>query len=102
MPNRLSRKKDFIPKLTSSDIPSTEDAFQQFSSRGGRLKVFSPFGIDPLEGNLSLTAQRDAQFSSSVVSFTTVFHAIVNGDDRPFQDGLKMFIHLTEQLVPFV
>lgn len=102
MPNRLSRKKDFTRKLRSSDIPSTDDAFQQFSSMGGRLTIFSPFGIDPLEENPNLTAQRDAQFSSSVPSFAIIFHAIVNGDDGLFQDGLKMFIQLTEQPIPFV
>ena len=34
VPNRLSRKKDFTRKLRSSDIPSTDDAFQHFSSMG--------------------------------------------------------------------
>ena len=69
---------------------------------GGRLTFFSPFGVDPLEENPNLTAHCDAQFSSSVPSFTTIFHAIVNSDDGLFQDGLKMFIQLTEQLIPMM
>ena len=32
VPGRLSRKKEFTRKHRSSDIPSTHDAFQQFSS----------------------------------------------------------------------
>ena len=54
------------------------------------------------EDRPNLIAQRDAQFSYSVVSFATIFHGIVNGDDRLFEDGLKTFIQLTEQLIPLV
>ena len=54
------------------------------------------------EDRPNLIAQRDAQFSYSVASFATIFHGIVNGDDRLFQDGLKKFIQLTELLAPLV
>ena len=100
MPNRRCRTKDFTTKLRSSDIPTTDEAVRQFTALGGRLTIYSPFGEDPLESRPDLIAQRDAQYISCVPSFATIFHAIVNGDERQFQDGLKMFIQLTEQLIP--
>lgn len=100
VPNRRSRVKDFTRKLATSDVPPAEEAVQQFSSMGGQLTIFSPFGRDPLEDAPALVAQRDVQFSTSTPPFSTIFHAIANGNDGPFRSGLQTFINLTERLTP--
>lgn len=64
--------------------------------------MFSPFGNYPFESRPNLKAQRDTQFKTCVPSFATIYHAIVNRDEKLFQDGLKMFIQLTDQLISFV
>ena len=40
-------------------------------------------------------AIRDAAFASRYPSFDPMFHQIVNGNDRLFQEGLKYFINIT-------
>ncbi len=67
---------------------------------GGRLTTFSPFGSDPLVDSPALVAQRDTEFSASFPPFSTVFHAIVNGNDQLFRVGIKRVIDLTDRLTP--
>ena len=77
-------------------IPSPEQAVQQYHSLGGQLTIFSHFGTDLLEDGQR--AERDKRLKANILDFPTIFYKLVNGDDKPFQNGLKCFIDLTKRL----
>ncbi|KAL5517477.1 hypothetical protein EMCRGX_G003023 [Ephydatia muelleri] len=66
-------------------IPSPEQAVQQYHSLGGQLTIFSHFGTDPLEDGQR--AERDERLKANILDFPTIFYKLVNGDDKPFQNG---------------
>ncbi len=100
VPNRRARENIQTRRVSSSVVPTADVAVQRFSAMGGKLTIFSPFGSDPLADHPALAAQREVEFSSSVPPFSAVFHAIVNGNDRLFREGVRRFIYLTDRLTP--
>ena len=86
--------------VASTDIPLPQEAVDQFHSGGGQLTLFSPFRKDPLDVDDSLVAERERQLQASVPDIASVFHALVNENDKPFRDGLKLFLQVTHNLAP--
>lgn len=81
-------------------MPTPEDATCEFERMGGSLTIFSPFGTDPLQHRQDLVGARETEFFRHVSDFSRIFHSLVNGNDRLFRDGLKLFIDLTFRLTP--
>lgn len=98
VPNRLRRSNSLVQPVSSTLIPSSEEAVEQFHTGGGQLTLISHFGADPLDGEDSLISERDRRLQSGVGEISSMFHTLVNGNDQPFRDGLKLFIQLTEEL----
>ena len=71
-------------------LPLVGDAFQHYTSLGGTLTEPHPFGQDPLEGKTHLQQIRHDVFTEKYNSFNPIFHAIVNGYDSLFREGLKL------------
>ena len=79
---------------------SPEDAVQAFESMGSSLTMFSPSGADPLADWPVLVAAQETELFRHVSDFSSILHSLTNGNDDPFQDGLKFLLYLTEQLTP--
>ena len=77
----------------------TEDALQQFRERGSSITDFSPFGKDPLDGNLEMQQEREAQFYRQYPDFGLFFYNVVNGDYTLFREGLLFFLDINIQLL---
>ena len=85
-------------QLPQAIIPEWEFAASRFEALGGRLTHSHAFGCDPLMGRGHLSDQRSSLFHQSFPDFTTIFHEVSNNNCKLFQDGLRMYINLTEQL----
>ena len=79
-------------------IPSVESAIQEFERNGGQLTVFSSFGEDLLQGNRTLTAQREAEFYRRFPNFHEFFHTVANSDYFLFCEGILCFIDISTRL----
>ena len=84
--------------MNSAVLPSAEDAFQHYTSLGGTLTEPHAFGSDPLEGNAHQQQIRHDVFFEKYNTFDPIFHAIVNGNDLLFREGLKFLIDTTQRL----
>jgi len=98
VPNRLASVNSHAQPVSSQDIPSVDEATQQFEAMGGNLTHFSPFGKDPLADHPNLVAERERHYYSAYPDFATIFHEISNGRTQMFEGGLQLFLQLTEQL----
>ena len=98
--NRLAAQINHTGAVAPSMVMSPEDAIQAFERMDGNLTLLSPFGADPLADRADLVAAREAEFIRQVPGFRTIFHSLVNGNNRPFRDGFKIFLELTQSLAP--
>ena len=71
-------------------IPSLETAVQQYHSWVAVLHCCSPFGSDPLDSDENLVTLQNRHMQANIPNFDTVFHKLVNGNDKHFRDGLKV------------
>ena len=99
IPNVLMRNNNQAAKLNPSDIPTPDDALQQFQNYGGEITVFNTFGQDPLELRPDLITEREELFYQQHPTFDQIFHSTVNGNDLLFKSGLLDFISISKQLV---
>ena len=53
--------------------------------------------MDPLIDDL-LMEERNTQFQQRYPTVDTLFHQLVNGNDRPFHDAICFFIQVTQML----
>ena len=100
IPNQLYSRKNLARSVAPSDIPLPQKAVDQFHSGGGQLTLFSPFGTEPPDRDEDLVAEQERQLQAGVSNFASVFHLLVNGNDQPCRDGLKLFLHVTQDLAP--
>ena len=77
-------------------LPSPDLAVQMFEANGGNLRIFSPFGHDPLKDHMRLAAEREERFHEQYPGFQPFFSTVVNGDDSLFKSGLLYFIQLSK------
>lgn len=98
VPNRLASLNNHANIVPPSQLPSPEDAVQHFENMGGSLTIESSFGEDVLAGRPDLVAQRESTYFQQASEFSTIFHSLVNGNDLPFRQSLKLLLQLTEQL----
>lgn len=85
-------------KIDPTLLPDGETAVQEYESNGGQLTVFSSFGEDPLQGNPSSIAEREAEFYRRFTDFSGFFHNIANGDYYLFREGVMFFIDISRRL----
>ena len=85
-------------QVNPAALPSVDDAFHQYTSLGGTLTEPHPSGQDPLEGNAHLQQIRHDVFVEKYTTFDPIFHAVVNGNDSLFREGLKFLIETTQRL----
>ena len=85
-------------KIDPRLIPDQETAVREFEAHGGQLTMFSSFGEDPLQGNPSLVAQREAEFHGRYSDFSQFFYTVVNGDYYLFREGIIYFISISRHL----
>ena len=96
------RSNNLLHPLSAAQIPTTDEAIQQYHTFGGHLTLNSPFGEDPLKVDESLVTERERRLKASIPDFSTIFQTLVNGDDTHFRNGLKLLIQLTDQLATLV
>lgn len=96
-PNYLMELNNQIAKIEPQLIPTPENALMQYEAAGGRITHFNSFGIDPLIDDL-LIEEQNTQFQRRYPTVDTLFHQLVNSDDRPFRDAFCFFIQVTQML----
>ena len=92
------RRNNQAVLIDQSLVPEPADAITRFSTHGGRITLFSPFGKDPLESHQELCEEREHKFLQRYPDFGPFFHTVVNGDFLLFHEGLLFFIDLSQQL----
>ena len=98
IPNQIMMSNNQIAPLNASVVPTTEMAVRQYNSMGGNLTISSSFGTDPLSSDENLVCLRKKHMQANIPNFDIIFHELVNGNDKHFRDGLKLFVELTEDL----
>ena len=84
--------------MSLRDIPSREDAAQQYAQQGGRLTAYGIFGIDPLKERPHLVARRDQWLAATVPSYADIFSNVVLGDGELFKRSIITCIDATCRL----
>lgn len=86
---RNNNKAFFLPQ--PGILPTVVDAVAAYEGQGGHLTSPEPYGIDLLANQLGLQRQRMMQLLSRFSSFDIIFHHLVNGEPRLFQERAAIF-----------
>ena len=70
---------------------------EHYRNDGGHITEPTQFGVDPVLDNEKIEI-RDRAFADRYPSFDPIFHAIVNGNVRPFREGLLFYCDITFRL----
>ena len=96
IPNILAQENSRIRPLDASCLVEPEEIVQEFTSHGGSITTFSPFGVDPLASSATLMAERGRRHSCCMYrSYDEIFHHLVNGDPSLFKTYIEQFIDIT-------
>lgn len=77
VPNQLAARSRCIGAVPPSSVLTSADATQAFQELGGNLTLFSPFGVDPLDGRQDLLTARVTEFYRHVSDFSPLFHSLI-------------------------
>ena len=98
MPNVRMQLNNRLFPLDPHVVPTAVEAVSHFHSAGGKLTLFSHFGVDPLHGRRELCEMRLRTFTSRYKTFASIFHAVCNGDESLFRSALLYFIDITKRM----
>ena len=101
VPDDLMTNNKAFPLPQRGILPTAAEAVAAYENQGGHLTCPKPYGVDLLANHPGLQQQRLMQLLSRFSSFDTIFHHLVNGQPRLFQEGLQCFIDLTISLDAF-
>lgn len=82
-------------------LPTAADGVAAYENQGGHLTYPEPYGVDLPSNHPVLQQQIPMQLLSRFSSFDTIFHHLVNGQPKFFQEGLQYFMDLTISLNTF-
>ena len=85
--------------ITPDEIPSTQQATDNYRQQSGTLSDPEPFGSDPLTADALLCSQRDDIFFERIgTTFSEIFNQLLIGNTIPFEEAILMYICITEEL----
>ena len=87
-----------VGQLNDTDIPTPNEALQEFQSYGGHITTFNTFGHDPLGQRPDLMTEREERFYQQFPQFDEIFHTTVNGDYSLIRSGILCVIGISKQL----
>ena len=87
-----------VAETSSINIPSPNEALQEFQNHGGHITTFNSFGHDPLSQRPDLMREREERFHQQYPNFNEIFHTTVNGDYSLFRSGILYIIDISKQL----
>ena len=87
-----------MKRIDQSLLWTPAEAVQRYRRCGGRITDPAGFGIDPLLGDTSKSEIRRQAFADRIPSFDVIFSSAVNGDGRPFREGLLFLCDITYRL----
>lgn len=91
VPNVLAASRNNITPLLSSQIPTTDEAINLFTSNGSHLTPESSFGEDPLAGYPLLQKLWERDFHSAFPSATDVLCNVFHSDGVSFIGYVHFF-----------
>ena len=91
-------EKNGTIKLQLSQIPNVRDAVKEYEDLGGKLTVFTSYGIDQLQHRPDLIQERERLFTVRFPDFSSIFYSVVNGNTVLFRDGLLYLIRINSVL----
>ena len=97
-PNQRMLINSQTKMINPSLVPTSNDAIALYRQCGGFITETSNFGEDPIAFSPTKCAFRQTAFKKQFPSFETIYHELVNMNDKTFQDGLICFIDLTFRL----
>ena len=99
IPNLLKSHCNGTTVIRPHEIPSTQQATDDYRQQGGTLSDPEPFGYDPLANDATLRDQRDVVFSERIrTTFPDIFHQLLIGNTVPLEEAILMYISITEEL----
>ena len=96
IPNVVMHQDNRTAKVLPSIVPSPEEAVSEFHGLGGELTLIPVFGEDPLPAALGTIRQEE--FLRKYPDLSVIFSSAVNGEERPFRDGLQYILSITKRL----
>ena len=84
--------------ISSSLLPSPDEAAQMYRDNVGRLSDPTMFGSDPLIDSDERKLMRESYFKEKYPCFQQIFHQLVNGIDAPFRNALLLYCDITKRL----
>ena len=92
-------------KLRQLDEPSLLTGSvlaDMYRMRGGTIKNFGVFGIDPIAADENLLSQRESLMTSNMPDLSEIFYFLVNRQDQYFKDYVMNYVKVTEALAEYV
>ena len=100
IPDVVARATRRVGPLTSTIVPSVQDAIQMYTNAGGVLTSECSFGSDPLADDGALRNRRDAEFVQNNPSFSQIFENVIIGNGALMETAILSFINITRYLSP--
>ena len=98
VPNVLASENDRTSKISSTAIPSTQEAVSLFESTGRQLGQPAIFGSDPLNGHPHLVDERRHLMETNLPSPEELFGSTVNNSIQGFTSAVEYMIDITSDL----
>ena len=99
IPNLLQSHRNGTTAIHPHEVPSTQQATDDYRQQGGTLSDPKTFGSDPLAANALLCNQRDEVFSERIgTTFSEIFNQVLIGNTVPFEQAILNYILITEEL----
>ena len=99
IPNLLQSRCNTTTAMHQHEIPSAEQAADDYKQQGGNLSDPHSYGFDPLEANELLFHRRNELFAERVhSSFPDIFSSLLVGNKAPFEAAIMQYISITKEL----
>lgn len=97
IPNQRIHIDNRVARIDNRILWSPAEAVDHYRHTGGHITEPASFGIESILDNTKI-AIRERAFTDLYPSFDQIFHALVNGNSRPFQEGLLFYCDITYRL----
>ena len=99
IPNLLQSRCNRTTAMHQHEIPSAEQAADDYRQQGGNLSDPHSDGSDPMEANELLFHRRNELFAERLhSSFLDIFSSLLVGNKAPFEAAIMQYISITEEL----
>ena len=88
-------------KISSSSLPTVEEAVENYEREGGKLTRKSSFGIDPLQSCPELQEERLKCFNQQYGNVELIFQNVLRDNGLPLLNAILYFHAITQTLANY-